>query len=246
MSSRRPDGPGNNVAKVVSYDAATTSQVAVYQPPRGNTGDAVKDLEAKLAYITETVPLRAENTAGSTAGAGSGEFHTYRASRRREQLRLEAMDREDAEATAKEAFERRRAEREAQAAMVVSACVATLSNGLFHHDSSARVDPSLPWSEQRAAVAAGANSPTFVSLVSVTAHLGYVCSAPIVGMLVELIGFPAMTAIAAAMCPLVASGYAATNFRRVSWELVRMRLIAGAWKATHEVRLFLFPYAQLH
>ena len=56
---------------------------------------------------------------------------------------------------------------EAQAAMVVSACVATLSNGLFHHDSSARVDPSLPWSEQRAAVAAGANSPTFVSLVSV-------------------------------------------------------------------------------
>jgi hypothetical protein len=116
--------------------------------------------------------------------------------------------------------------------------VATLSNGLFHHDSSARVDPSLPWSEQRAAVAAGANSPTFVSLVSVTAHLGYVCSAPIVGMLVELIGFPAMTAIAAAMCPLVASGYAATNFRRVSWELVRMRLIAGAWKATHEVRLF--------
>ena len=116
MSSRRPDGPGNNVAKVVSYDAATTSQVAVYQPQRGNTGDAVKDLEAKLAYITETVPLRAENTSGSTAGAGSGEFHTYRASRRREQLRLEAMDREAAEAEAKEAFERRRAETEAKLA----------------------------------------------------------------------------------------------------------------------------------
>ena len=65
-------------------------------------------------------------------------------------------------------------------------------------------------------------------------------------VVVELIGFPAMTAIAAAMCPLVASGYAATNFRRVSWELVRMRLIAGAWKATHEVPLFLFPYGQFH
>jgi hypothetical protein len=118
MSSRRPDGPGNNVAKIVSFDAATTSQVAVYQPPsgNGNTGDAVKDLEAKLAYITETVPLRAENTSGSTAGAGSGEFHTYRASRRREQLRLEAMDKEDAANKAKEAFELRRAEAEARLA----------------------------------------------------------------------------------------------------------------------------------
>ena len=76
----------------------------------------MKDLEAKLAYITETVPLRAENTSGSTAGAGSGEFHTYRASRRREQLRLEAMDREATEAEAKEAFERRRAETEAKLA----------------------------------------------------------------------------------------------------------------------------------
>ena len=80
------------MAKVVSYDAATTSQVAVYQPPRGNTGDAVKDLEAKLAYITETVPLRAENTAGSTAGAGSGEFHKYRASRRRDVDELPVLD----------------------------------------------------------------------------------------------------------------------------------------------------------
>ena len=33
---------------------------------------------------------------------------------------------------------------------------------------------------------------------------------------------------------------------RVSWELVRMRLIAGAWKVTHEVPLFLFPYGQFH
>ena len=122
---------------------------------------------------------------------------------------------------------------EMQAAVVVSACVATLSAGLFHRDPAARVDPSLPWSAQVSH--AGANSPTFVSLVHVIAHGGYVLAAPIVGVGVELLGFPVVTALAAALCPLVASGYAALDFTRVSRGLVRARLVAGAWKATHEL-----------
>ena len=122
---------------------------------------------------------------------------------------------------------------EMQAAVVVSACVATLSAGLFHRDPAVKVDPSLPWSAQGSH--AGANSPTFVSLVHVMAHGGYVLAAPVVGVGVELLGFPVVTALAAALCPLVASGYAAVDFTAVSRGLVRARLLAGAWKATHEL-----------
>ncbi|EEH52475.1 uncharacterized protein MICPUCDRAFT_53289 [Micromonas pusilla CCMP1545] len=67
--------PGN-VAKVVTFDS-TQQQVAVYEasdPNEGKTGDPVKDLEAKLNYITEAVPLVDNIVAGSTAGAGSGAF----------------------------------------------------------------------------------------------------------------------------------------------------------------------------
>ncbi|KAI8964959.1 hypothetical protein F5Y11DRAFT_314164 [Daldinia sp. FL1419] len=52
------------------------------------------------------------NVQGSSAGAGSGEFHVYKASRRREYERLRRMDEEVSQEKAKEEFERSKEERE--------------------------------------------------------------------------------------------------------------------------------------
>ncbi|KAK2002427.1 hypothetical protein LX36DRAFT_253508 [Colletotrichum falcatum] len=54
------------------------------------------------------------NVQGSSAGAGSGEFHVYKASRRREYDRLRAMDKEVKQEKENEEFERLKAERAAR------------------------------------------------------------------------------------------------------------------------------------
>lgn len=51
------------------------------------------------------------NVQGSSAGAGSGEFHVYKASRRREYERVKMMDEEVAREEADRDFEQRQAER---------------------------------------------------------------------------------------------------------------------------------------
>ncbi|MCJ1352533.1 MAG: hypothetical protein MMC33_002517 [Icmadophila ericetorum] len=51
------------------------------------------------------------NVQGSSAGAGSGEFHVYKASRRREYERLKLMDEEVKREEADERFEREREEK---------------------------------------------------------------------------------------------------------------------------------------
>lgn len=60
-----------------------------------------EELDQKLRHIVEDVPDRVYHVMGSNAGAGSGEFHTYRHSRRREQERLKRID-EDAERAEKD------------------------------------------------------------------------------------------------------------------------------------------------
>eukprot|EP00892_Ulva_mutabilis_P007533 jgi/Ulvmu1/5151/UM021_0168.1 len=51
-----------------------------------------KDHEAKLKHIMESIPIKIRHLQGSSAGAGSGEFHIYRNARNQEQKRLREME----------------------------------------------------------------------------------------------------------------------------------------------------------
>ncbi|KAF2089247.1 DUF1168-domain-containing protein, partial [Saccharata proteae CBS 121410] len=60
------------------------------QPDR----EIVLPSDAKRAVTFAAPPEIVANVQGSSAGAGSGEFHVYKASRRREYERLRLMDEE--------------------------------------------------------------------------------------------------------------------------------------------------------
>ncbi|CAK7241551.1 MAG: hypothetical protein STHCBS139747_003013 [Sporothrix thermara] len=61
-----------------------------------------------------TVPEIVSNVQGSSSGAGSGEFHVYKASRRREYARLRQLDEEAAKDREAQDFEKQKQEREAR------------------------------------------------------------------------------------------------------------------------------------
>jgi hypothetical protein len=68
--------------------------------------------EALSGPRPSAIPEIVTNVQGSSAGAGSGEFHVYKASRRREYERLKAMDEDVKKDKDREEFEKEREERE--------------------------------------------------------------------------------------------------------------------------------------
>jgi len=76
-----------------------TKEIRIPEPAKPKTA-------ASLAPPPEIVA----NVQGSSAGAGSGEFHVYKASRRREYERLRLMDEEVRREKADAEFEKKRAE----------------------------------------------------------------------------------------------------------------------------------------
>lgn len=72
-------------------------------PAAGGAGDNNKRRHLPPEIVT--------NVQGSSAGAGSGEFHVYKASRRREYERLKAMEDEVKKEKSQEDFDRERLER---------------------------------------------------------------------------------------------------------------------------------------
>uniref|UniRef100_A0A2P2QMG2 PRKR-interacting protein 1 n=1 Tax=Rhizophora mucronata TaxID=61149 RepID=A0A2P2QMG2_RHIMU len=78
-SPEKPPRPPGSGSALVEYKAPVFK-------------DDEEDLEVKLRRIIDNVPVRVSNTSGSSAGAGSGDFHQYRQMRRKEQDRLARMD----------------------------------------------------------------------------------------------------------------------------------------------------------
>jgi hypothetical protein len=101
---KRARGPASSIATTSQARGITSlfldpSKEVVIPPP------------STLKATTAAPPEIVANVQGSSAGAGSGEFHVYKASRRREYERLRTMDEEARNEEEQEEWEKEEAER---------------------------------------------------------------------------------------------------------------------------------------
>ncbi|KAK6336631.1 hypothetical protein TWF718_009427 [Orbilia javanica] len=87
-TSMDPQSHRPNKKRTLSPSSAQAAQVASLMKNPERFVSTARTREKKLAPPPEIVA----NVQGSSAGAGSGEFHVYKASRRREYERLKMMD----------------------------------------------------------------------------------------------------------------------------------------------------------
>ncbi|KAI9746014.1 MAG: hypothetical protein M1818_000695 [Claussenomyces sp. TS43310] len=108
--SRRPTK--KRALTPVSAQAATLNALFAKPDQEIPIPTAASASRAVAARAHGAAPEIVANVQGSSAGAGSGEFHVYKASRRREYERLRTMDDEVRKEEGAERFEREKRERE--------------------------------------------------------------------------------------------------------------------------------------
>lgn len=108
--SNRSQRPTKKRAITPATQQSAQVEALFANPDRIDNGLALGPRERPLMAPPEVVA----NVQGSSAGAGSGEFHVYKASRRREYERLRTMDEEVKAEEAEKEFQQRKEERERQ------------------------------------------------------------------------------------------------------------------------------------
>lgn len=107
----RSKRPTKKRALTPSSAHAASVDALFAKPDQDTRAPELSSAVAARRAVGAAAPEIVTNVQGSSAGAGSGEFHVYKAARRREYERLRAMDEEVRTEKATEEFEREKAER---------------------------------------------------------------------------------------------------------------------------------------
>lgn len=106
--SNKSNRPTKKRALTPATQQSTQVEALFANPDKADAGLAV----GPKAKIANAPPEIVANVQGSSAGAGSGEFHVYKASRRREYERLRAMDEEVKTEEAEKEYQQKKDEME--------------------------------------------------------------------------------------------------------------------------------------